>query len=106
MPEQINTPNQLGCGAARVFLAHGSLSSTIASYYPDEVTWIYKHDWDEDYDVQSGYKRWQNMYDDRPDGMNAPEFDMEITCAKCEIALAGAATLVASALAMVTLLAY
>ena len=46
------------------------------------------------------------MYDDRPDGMNAPEFGMEITCAKCEVALAGAATLVASALAMVTILAY
>ena len=58
-PKQELESNEVGCVATRIFFAHGNLLSTIKSYFPDEVDWILKFDWQKSHDVYAGWRSWK-----------------------------------------------
>ena len=58
LPDQELAEGELGCTASRIFLAEGSLLSTIKSYYEEETDWIFAFDWESSIEVESGWKRW------------------------------------------------
>ena len=107
IPDHIVDDDEWGCRASRFIYAHGSLEPLIREYWPEEVDWIEKFDWQGEYEVKSGWRRWSSYSSKKPvDGGNGETFTFEIDCSTCREALNAAAMLVASAATALTLLSF